>query len=72
MQRYNIFPNQPNYKCFIDEGRVEAGTYIYNSRNYKCLIDVLCWKKIRQIYNSRNYKCLIDEVVAELLTTHLQ
>ena len=18
MQRYNIFPNQPNYKCFID------------------------------------------------------
>mgnify|MGYP001641256825 CR=1 FL=1 len=39
MQRYNIFPNQPNYKCFIDEGRVEAGTYIYNSRNYKCLID---------------------------------
>ena len=60
MQRYNIFPNQQNYKCFIDDVSAYVSKRIYNSRNYKCLIDdALEWLK-ELIYNSRNYKCLID------------
>ena len=61
MQRYNIFPNQPNYKCFIDDVSAYVSKSIYNSRNYKCLIDGNA-RSVKQgdIYNSRNYKCLID------------